>query len=161
DDDPYGVTARVAGLRAARDVAGGGGAVGDAVDGAVDGFDVDYFPENVCRKSEERLDDAGAVGFVDVILVVKRVVDGLKRFGDRCGLAGLAEVQPEGCGKADERSEDGDDREGQFEAVRGGFGERGFALGVRSAEDWREKRGEMIFAAPERRRGEPAADDTE
>ena len=159
DDDPYGVTARVAGLRAARDVASGGGAVGDAVDGAVDGFDVDYFPENVCRKSEERLDDGGSVGFVDVILVVERVVDGLERFGDFGGLAGLAEVEPEGGEQADERGEDGDDCEDPFQVLRRRFGHT-FSF-MCSAEDRQEEVREMICASwEERGRGEPAACET-
>src|ERR1700751_1844441 len=91
DDYPNGVAASVAGLSVAYGVADGGGSVSDAVNGAVDGFDVDNFPEDVFRKPDERPDDGGVVEFIHVIFVVERGVGRLKGFCELVGFAGLFE----------------------------------------------------------------------
>src|SRR5712671_7219259 len=98
DDDqradyyPDRVAASVAGLGVAHAVADAGHALGDAVNGAIDGASVDGLPEDVGGEPEQRLDDEGGVNFVDVIFVQQSVVEAAHGFGELFGLAGLTEV---------------------------------------------------------------------
>src|SRR5262249_29949146 len=155
DDDPDGVTACVAGLRAARNVARGSGAMSDAVYGAVDGIDVDNFPEDARGEREERFDDCRAVDFINGIFVVKRVVDGLERSRDFSGLARLLQIEPEGDAEAHQSGGDGDNSENYFKIVS--FS----STFMNCAEDRSKECREVIFAAPEGWNGHPAADDAE
>src|SRR5258708_2821572 len=118
DDYPYGVATSVAGLRVTDGVADSGGSVSDSVDRAVDGVNVDDFPEDIFGEPDQRTNDCRGVEFVHVIFIAEGGVNPAQGFCQLFGFTGLSEVEPEGDEEADRSGKDRDASQGALQRAR-------------------------------------------
>ena len=118
---PRRVGAQIAGLPALENRSGKVGDAGEQPGEAAEDCGVDDPAEDVFRNGEQRLDDDGAVDFVDVVFVDEQLVAAGQRGGELRGALGLAAVELVGDEPAFKRDEDGDDAEDEFECgIAGG-----------------------------------------